>query len=163
MICLNCRWMREQYSKSEDRDELRIAPPAQWERPSYDKDCYFCMTNMNGLSTRSKHKVKYANIASMTGLGWSPLLCRKVEVPSGSNSEGLSGEATKSVNVTDDNHGDDNVGRDEIRGVDNEDDEMDDTWNHVTDAISDDGDARDQDDEEYIPAGIRDLTPKLFD
>ncbi|GFG31131.1 hypothetical protein Cfor_10720, partial [Coptotermes formosanus] len=44
---------------------MRFAIPMVWREPKdHSSDCYFCTTNIKGISRKSKHTVKYPNLPS---------------------------------------------------------------------------------------------------
>lgn len=49
------------------RSSFRFAVPMLWKKPSnHDNDCYFCLTNVFGFSTKNKNKITYPDCPSAT-------------------------------------------------------------------------------------------------
>ncbi|KAJ8666303.1 hypothetical protein QAD02_007965 [Eretmocerus hayati] len=73
-LCSKCRVMLFQFCKFGKRDSLRIASPALWRKPSTREDCYFCMTDIQGISATTKCRIKYATVLTTTVPVLSPNL-----------------------------------------------------------------------------------------
>jgi hypothetical protein len=44
---------------------MQFAVPMVWRKPKdHSSDCYFCLTNITGITSKSKHAVKYPNVPS---------------------------------------------------------------------------------------------------
>jgi len=47
------------------RSSFRFAVPMLWKEPNnHQHDCYFCLTNVFGFSTKNKHKIVYPDCQS---------------------------------------------------------------------------------------------------
>lgn len=50
-----------------EKSYLPYNTPMLWREPkNHNLDCCFCLTNVFGISSKSKHKLKYADISSVT-------------------------------------------------------------------------------------------------
>lgn len=64
-ICSSCRTGLTRWA--DDQGHMRFGKPAIWREPwNHAIDCYVCTTNINGFTMNNRHKVKYANVASLS-------------------------------------------------------------------------------------------------
>ena len=62
-ICITCVRRITGWSKG-DR-HMNFAVPMIWREPTnHSTDCYFCLTNIKGITAKSKHTVQYPNLSS---------------------------------------------------------------------------------------------------
>ncbi|KAJ8669172.1 hypothetical protein QAD02_000431 [Eretmocerus hayati] len=150
-LCSRCRVMLQQSRKFKGKDSLRIASPASWRRPSSREDCYFCMTDVQGFSAKTKHRIKYAIVPTMTKPELSPILCQRAPISIVSDVEFGSENVRQSedgIGIETDEAERARHGIEEDRGeqeAEVQDDRSDETSSNETSA--------DEDGEEYIPAG----------
>ena len=56
---------------------LEFSTPTGWRQPQTREDCYFCMTVVCGFAAKTKSKINYASVPSMT----KPVLKLHVNAP----------------------------------------------------------------------------------
>ena len=63
ICCLTCVKRLADWAKGSRH--MNFAIPMVWREPQdHSSDCYFCITQIKGISSKSKHTVKYPNLAS---------------------------------------------------------------------------------------------------
>ncbi|KAJ8671102.1 hypothetical protein QAD02_002361 [Eretmocerus hayati] len=95
-LCSKCHVMLFQYCEFGGRDSLRIAPPALWRKPPIREDCYSCMTDVQGISAKTKCRNKYATVPTMTVPVLSPNLRQEAPILIVSDVKSGSGKVSQS-------------------------------------------------------------------
>lgn len=63
VCCITCVSLLTQWAKGSRH--MKFAVPMVWREPKdHITDCYFCLTNLRGITPRSKHTVKYPDLPS---------------------------------------------------------------------------------------------------
>lgn len=66
-VCGACFQSLTRHKSNEgNKKTLKIRKPMIWRQPLREEDCYFCMTNLNGINRKNKGSVKYADVSSVT-------------------------------------------------------------------------------------------------
>lgn len=64
ICCKTCVTLLTAWLKGTKR-KMRVAVPMVWREPKdHATDCYFCLTNIQGIGPKSKHTVQYPNLPS---------------------------------------------------------------------------------------------------
>ena len=64
-ICGGCASFLTRWSTGNVRS-CKMSEPAKWLKPVNEDDCYFCSTEISGRSKKSKSRVQYADVGSVT-------------------------------------------------------------------------------------------------
>lgn len=65
IACINCTTTLTEWLKGKRR-AMPFAVPMVWCEPQdHYSDCYFCLTNISGHSSKTRHKIKYPNVPSV--------------------------------------------------------------------------------------------------
>jgi len=66
IICSTCGRYLMAWSNG-TQDSMPFAVPMIWrEQRNHTNDCYFCLTNLTGYSVKTRHKIQYANVESIS-------------------------------------------------------------------------------------------------
>ncbi|EFN73775.1 hypothetical protein EAG_04437, partial [Camponotus floridanus] len=60
-----CRQMLSKWNKTKDNDNVKFKSPMQWYQPDRKEYCYFCNTEIIGITSKTIKKVKYADVISV--------------------------------------------------------------------------------------------------
>lgn len=163
-ICDTCRKMLNIWDKNKQEDKhLKFSVLMLWTKPYQKEDCYFCMTEIKGFSGKSKHKIVYANVSSVT----KPV--EKIDdVDDVSFLERMSIDNNDDNNdsnvIENDNGNDDDSGKGDANHDDDNDVANDCGTSDVGDCDDSDDDVSDSDYEngEYLPSSEKNCQPETF-
>lgn len=63
VICISCNCNLTQWLKG--KGKISFAIPMVWREPKdHTTDCYFCLTNVIGISTKNRNAIQYPNLPS---------------------------------------------------------------------------------------------------
>lgn len=64
VVCTSCRVTLQQWA-TKKRSRMPFGEPMKWCEPSNHRtDCYFCVTNINGMNSKNRAKWKYPDLPS---------------------------------------------------------------------------------------------------
>jgi len=66
IICNSCRVMLNRWKKDKNIDFIKFSIPAKWNEPYNEKDCYFCSNEISGFTSKTKNKIIYTTVMSLT-------------------------------------------------------------------------------------------------
>jgi len=66
IICNSCRIMLNRWKKDKNIDFIKFSIPAKWNEPYNEKDCYFCSNEISGFTSKTKNKIIYTTVMSLT-------------------------------------------------------------------------------------------------
>lgn len=64
-VCGRCHTMLIRWEQTRKQESLKFSKPMIWSAPTNLKNCYFCMTDVAGFTSTTKHKIQYPNVPSI--------------------------------------------------------------------------------------------------
>lgn len=64
IACITCTTTLTEWMKGKRR-AMPFAVPMVWREPTNHTDCYFCLTNIAGHSSKTRHTIKYPDVSSV--------------------------------------------------------------------------------------------------
>ena len=151
IMCGTClqmlnRWKKFKCDKSKTDKILKFSTPTGWRQPQTREDCYFCMTVVCGFTAKTKSKINYASVSSMT----KPVLKLHVNATDEEKMEESSFDGHESMEVDEQDVKEsdlyeDDIGVDDIEVYEDEETGSEQTESSVSEV--------NESDDEYVPVG----------
>ena len=151
IMCGTClqmlnRWKKFKCDKSKRDKILKFSTPTGWRQPQTREDCYFCMTVVCGFTAKTKSKINYASVSSLT----KPVLKLHVNAPDEEKMEesSIDGHESMEVDAQDVKESyldEDDIGVDDIEEYEDEETGSEQTEDSVSEV--------NESDDEYVPFG----------
>ena len=140
------RWKKFICDKSNRDKILEFSTPTGWRQPQTRQDCYFCITVVCGFIAKTKSKINYASVSSMT----KPVLKLHVNAPDEEKMEESSFDGHESMEVDEQDVkksdlDEDDIGVDDIVEYEDEETGIEQTEDSVSEV--------NESDDEYLPVG----------